>query len=376
MTRRARDQDAYDIQETLKSSSYKTVYRGFHTLTGRPVIIKNISKSVLTAYPSLRTPSNLAPDIHILRSLTHHPHIVELLDWWETRSGWMIVYEYVGEPDEGIEMGVQHGEGWTATLIAGVASAVGFLHDRHVILRDIKPSNIVLRDPQDPASVVLTDFTNGCVVGNTPSTSLTSGLVGTPSWQSPEVLNNEPYGKEADYWSLGMLTLYFLIGNHPLGLNASPSDVLKRIEAGQLDTLPVGQNGRPITHEAVDFVKRLLSRDVFQRMSCADILEHPWILKRVDPRKLRDIVRWWRRMPVSREGSPNSNGDYDDSSLSESNSEISPDDIRKPPRVLRTARRTRSSGVAAPMRTVDLAAAWSPPNWKRRVAIEVTEGLF
>ena len=44
---------------------------------------------------------------------------------------------------------------------------------------------------------------------------LTDTICGTQSFISPEVLNGNLYGKECDYWSIGVLTYLFISGNEP-----------------------------------------------------------------------------------------------------------------------------------------------------------------
>ena len=44
------------------------------------------------------------------------------------------------------------------------------------------------------------------------NTSGVSGKTCTPFYEAPEVLHEEKYGKEADIWSLGILTLELLLG--------------------------------------------------------------------------------------------------------------------------------------------------------------------
>jgi serine/threonine protein kinase len=55
----------------------------------------------------------------------------------------------------------------------------------------------------------LSDFGLGKVLKES---GLTATCCGTPTYIAPEVLFNEKYGKECDYWSLGVLIFYLLSG--------------------------------------------------------------------------------------------------------------------------------------------------------------------
>lgn len=41
---------------------------------------------------------------------------------------------------------------------------------------------------------------------------LASTTCGTPGYVAPEILNGERYGKECDFWSIGVLTYVLLSG--------------------------------------------------------------------------------------------------------------------------------------------------------------------
>jgi serine/threonine protein kinase len=77
------------------------------------------------------------------------------------------------------------------------------LHSIKYIYRNLKLENILIdRD----GYIKLSDFifTSYLNVDDT-----TYGMIGTPEFLAPEIINNDIYGKCVDYWSLGVL-MYFL----------------------------------------------------------------------------------------------------------------------------------------------------------------------
>lgn len=48
-----------------------------------------------------------------------------------------------------------------------------------------------------------------------PTNTLASTTCGTPGYVAPEVLMQKPYGKECDYWSIGVVTFILLSGSPP-----------------------------------------------------------------------------------------------------------------------------------------------------------------
>lgn len=58
----------------------------------------------------------------------------------------------------------------------------------------------------------LSDFGLGKILNDS---DFTETICGTPSYIAPEVIFDDKYGKECDYWSLGILTFFLLSGEMP-----------------------------------------------------------------------------------------------------------------------------------------------------------------
>ncbi|KAI9241633.1 MAG: hypothetical protein BYD32DRAFT_405578 [Podila humilis] len=100
--------------------------------------------------------------------------------------------------------------------IAEIVLAVAELHKNNYIHRDLKPPNILL---DATGHIVLADFgacakldASGQVHGQTVP-------LGTWDYMSPEVVDaqsgGKPYGKEVDWWAVGVVTYELLIGEAP-----------------------------------------------------------------------------------------------------------------------------------------------------------------
>ncbi|NXP94889.1 PAK3 kinase, partial [Passerina amoena] len=72
-----------------------------------------------------------------------------------------------------------------------------FLHSNHIIHRDVKSCNILLKTD---GSVKLGQYILGQV-----QHSRDSSVAGTPGWMAPEVVTGQPYGPKVDIWSLGIV---------------------------------------------------------------------------------------------------------------------------------------------------------------------------
>ena len=59
-------------------------------------------------------------------------------------------------------------------------------------------------------------------------------LCGTPNYISPEVLNNQPYGKKVDLWSLGCCLYAMCMGKGPFE-DAALGEVLRKVKLGEFE---------------------------------------------------------------------------------------------------------------------------------------------
>ena len=106
------------------------------------------------------------------------------------------------------------------------AEALAHAHQRNVIHRDVKPSNLIL----DPAGQVwLTDFGLAKRMDDA-ALSMTGALLGTPRYMSPEQASaaKQPVDQRTDIYSLGA-TLYELATGKPLFEADSPHGIISQI---------------------------------------------------------------------------------------------------------------------------------------------------
>ncbi len=82
-------------------------------------------------------------------------------------------------------------------IAIGAASAIQYLHTLHVIHRDIKSLNVLIT--QEFVAKV-TDFGTSRLL-----TRKMTGLVGSPVWMAPEVLQAKQYSEKADVYSFGIV---------------------------------------------------------------------------------------------------------------------------------------------------------------------------
>ena len=171
-----------------------------------------------------------------------HPKIARLIDGGVSETGLpYLVMEFVaGLTIE--EYCDTHGLDTRAriVLVRQVLDALAYVHARHVVHRDVKPSNILV---DDSGSVKLLDFGTARLVDATAEAALTqTGVFAfTPEYVSPEHVRGEVVTIASDLYSTGVLLYRVLTGHLPYRIaNRSPGGVANLIAHAQVEPPRLG----------------------------------------------------------------------------------------------------------------------------------------
>ncbi|XP_078061915.1 calcium/calmodulin-dependent protein kinase type 1-like isoform X1 [Mustelus asterias] len=258
----------YVIKEKLGAGAFSEVMLAEDRQSKRLVAMKCIVKDILQGREAV-----LENEIAVLRKIKHE-NIVSLQKVYESPSHLYLVMELVsgGELfDRIIERGF-YTERDASKLIHQILDAVSYLHQLGIVHRDLKPENLLYVSPFDDSKIMISDFGLSKIeeTGRFLSTAC-----GTPGYVAPEVLEQKPYGKSVDCWSIGIIS-YILLCGYPPFYHENDSELFKQILKAEFEFDPPYWDD--ISESAKDFIRHLLVREPEKRHTCEEALKHPWIV--------------------------------------------------------------------------------------------------
>ncbi|MFI6174663.1 protein kinase [Nonomuraea sp. NPDC051191] len=143
-------------------------------------------------------------------------------------------------------------------LAVGTVTALAAIHRAGIVHRDFKPSNVLL-GPDGPRVI---DF--GIARALDSAMTISSGVVGTPAYMSPEQISGERVGPAADLFSWALTMLYAATGRPAFGQDSLPA-VIYRVMNEEPDLSVLPDELRPL-------VRACLRKRAEDRPTAADAL--------------------------------------------------------------------------------------------------------
>ncbi|XP_059902455.1 STE20-like kinase b [Gadus macrocephalus] len=275
-------EEIWDIIGELGDGAFGKVYKAQNKQTGVLAAAKVIDTKTEEELEDYMV------EIEILASCDHH-NIVKLLDAFYYDSKLWILIEFCGGGAVDavmLELERPLTEPQIRVVCRQTLQALLYLHNNKIIHRDLKAGNILLSINGD---VKLADF--GVSAKNTKTLQRRDSFIGTPYWMAPEVVmcetsKDRPYDYKADIWSLGV-TLIELAQVEPPNHEMNPMRVLLKIAKAEPPTLMQPSRWSPAFS---DFLRRCLDKNVDNRWSTAQLLQHPFVSSVVDSKPLRELI--------------------------------------------------------------------------------------
>jgi tRNA A-37 threonylcarbamoyl transferase component Bud32 len=208
----------YEIHRKLGEGSMSEVYLATHLLLGRQVALKFLKPDAAEGY----TRQSFQKEAQAVAAL-NHPNIMQVYDFDQIEEGQFFMSgEYLHDGDLLTQMRRREKEARPFRLdeilhiIRSVAAGLEYAHSKGIIHRDVKLSNIFLAEG---LRVVVGDFGLAKILDLPAEGTLQGGIVGTPTYMSPEQLQGQTVDQRTDIYALGIVFFYLLAGQAPYSGN-------------------------------------------------------------------------------------------------------------------------------------------------------------
>ena len=204
-------------------------------------------------------------------SIINFPFIVKLNYAFQTKEKLFLLLDYCpgGDLSKQLQIQTRFSEDKAKFYICEIALALGELHKKDIIFRDLKPDNIVI-DKEGHA--MLTDF--GLSREGVNEKHIAKSFCGSIAYLAPEMLSRTGHGKAVDWYLLGVCFYEMLVGIPPYFSN-NQEQIFKNIEKAEL-FIP-----NFVSKKAQKFMRDLLKKDPMTRLGSKrdveEIKEHPYM---------------------------------------------------------------------------------------------------
>ncbi|XP_048850160.1 triple functional domain protein isoform X5 [Brienomyrus brachyistius] len=255
----------YTVVSELGRGRFSVVKRCDQRGSKQTVAAKLVNKKLMKR-------DQVTQELSLLHGL-QHPHLVRLLDTFETATSYILVLEMA---DQGrlLDYIVSWGnltEEKVAAYLREILEALHYLHNCRIAHLDLKPENVLVDQSGGQPVIKLADFGDAVRLG---STHYVHPLLGSPEFAAPELVLGETAVLASDVWSVGVLTYVLLSGASPF-LDESAEETCLNI--CRLDFSFPDDYFQGVSQGARDFVRLLLRSEPSRRPPTSLCLQEPWL---------------------------------------------------------------------------------------------------
>ena len=285
------------LVKLLGKGSYGEVYLSQKKGRKEYFATKKMGEGKMDKYETIKY---IESEIELLKTL-HHPNIVGFEGYKRTQNCYYVTMEFVngGALSDCLKKyqkkyGKAFSEEIIQHLMRQIISALNYIHSKKVIHRDLKLDNIMASFDNENdknnvnilrAKVKIIDFGTAIKVG---PNNLATTVIGSPVNMDPAILkklenmvsnkanrdSKQPYDEKVDIWSIGSACYEMLIGR-PCFDAETLDELVTKVEAGSY-SVPT-----TISKEMVSFLNAMLQYEPENRLSSAELENHPFLKKRV-----------------------------------------------------------------------------------------------
>ena len=277
--------DFYKYGRLIGQGAFGKVNLGLNVLTGRVVAIKSFNKKNLNS-PNNENMKKIIYETNLMKKL-NHPNITKILEMFEDEKYILIIMEYIngGNLFSFVKKRRKLTEKISKILFKQIILGIKHIHSQNIVHRDVKLENILI-DLNN--TIKICDFGIGRILSS--QNELLHDQCGTPMYMAPEILTcskEKGYkGFPVDIWSAGIALYIMLSGALPFSVKNENDSFLdgnnnnnkrKNIALKKAIINNVPKRIEKISDNARDLLHGLLNKDPEKRMTCDEILNHPWL---------------------------------------------------------------------------------------------------
>lgn len=153
-----------------------------------------------------------------------------------------------------------------------MALALGHLHSKNILYRDLKPENVLV---QNDGYLMVADFGLAKI---SKAGELTNSFCGTAEYLAPEMLIGNGHDATVDWWALGILIYEMIVGIPPF-FHRQRNKMYHFIKESKVNFPDPERHKIFITPECKDLILRLLDKNKRTRLGVNgidEILAHEW----------------------------------------------------------------------------------------------------
>jgi serine/threonine protein kinase len=257
----------YRIISLLGEGGMGSVYLAEHVhLESRKVAIKALHKQMLSNTEIRTRFRNEAATL----SHINHENIVKIYDYIESEEGFFLIMEFVdGMTLEDFIKNVSGPlvEEKAIRVMSQMLNGFGFAHQRGIIHRDVKPSNIIVSN--DLSVVKILDFGVAKLLTEGSNNMTKHGTqMGTVYYMSPEQVKGLQVDQRSDIYSLGVSLYQMVTGTNPYQHLTIEYDVFQEIVN---KPLPDARQSYPgVTPKIVSIIEKATQKNIESRYSSCE----------------------------------------------------------------------------------------------------------
>ena len=214
----------YASVRLLSEGEIATVHLARDRVTGQQLVLKVLHQVADTATRAL---DRFLREYELIARLDH-PNVVRIMDFGVADDHAYIAMEYCGGGSlkRRIASGMERYEAYR--MMRDIAGALGVLHGAGILHRDLKPTNVLLRDD---GSLALIDFGLAKQVALAAEVTGAGAIFGTPYYMSPEQGHGEVVDARGDLYGLGIIFYEMLTGEKPYDGETAMGVIIKHRQA-------------------------------------------------------------------------------------------------------------------------------------------------